>query len=163
VLYTTRVSVLKGYSTDISADIIFHLSQVLTPINITTGYEPRETLEYEVKSENCVSVRNVWLFTSGGCCALTFEIKRQRRCTRQAHNIDKLCDNNYEVWRMQMKSVLVYNDLWGYVAGTIVKPENAEVVVTWTTKDEKALALIVVGVSKTEIGNIRNQTMSKGA
>jgi len=78
-------------------------------------------------------------------------------------HIEKLCDNNYEVWRMQMKSVLVYNDLWGYVSGTIVKPEDADAAAAWIVKDEKALALIVLGVSKTEIGHIRNQTTSKGA
>jgi len=78
-------------------------------------------------------------------------------------HIEKLCDNNYEVWRMQMKSVLVYNDLWGYVSGTIVKPEDADAAAAWMIKDEKALALIVLGVSKTEIGHIRNQTTSKGA
>lgn len=61
-----------------------------------------------------------------------------------------------------MKSVLVYNDLWGYVASTIVKPENAEQATAWITKDEKALALIVLDVSKTEIDHIRKQTTSKG-
>lgn len=43
------------------------------------------------------------------------------------------------------------------------KPENAEEATAWITKDEKALALIVLGVSKTEIGHIRKQTTSKGA
>lgn len=47
-----------------------------------------------------------------------------------------------------MKSILVYNELWGYVSGTIVKPEEAEATAAWVTKDEKALALIVLGVSK---------------
>lgn len=78
-------------------------------------------------------------------------------------HIEKLYDNNYEVWRIQMKSVLVYNDLWGYVTGTIVKPEVAAEAAAWTTRDEKALALIVLGVSKTEIGHIRKQTTAKGA
>jgi len=64
---------------------------------------------------------------------------------------------------MQMKSILVYNDLWGYVSGTIVKPEEAGEAAAWTTKDEKALALIVLGVSKTEIGHIRKETTSRGA
>ncbi|KMQ84238.1 retrovirus-related pol polyprotein from transposon tnt 1-94 [Lasius niger] len=77
-------------------------------------------------------------------------------------HIEKLCDNNYEVWRMQIKSVLAY-DLWGYVMGTIVKPEDAEAAAAWTTKDEKALALIVLGISKTESGHIMKQTTAKGA
>jgi len=64
---------------------------------------------------------------------------------------------------MQMKSVLVYNDLWDYVSGTIVKPEDVDAAAAWIIKDEKALALIVLDVSKMEIGHIRNQTTSKGA
>lgn len=41
-----------------------------------------------------------------------------------AQDIEKLDEKNYEAWRMQMKSVLIYNDLWGYVSGDIVKPEE---------------------------------------
>lgn len=50
-------------------------------------------------------------------------------------NIEKLMESNYELWKVQMKSVLVYNDLWQYVDGTEVKPpENAG---EWIRKDSK--------------------------
>lgn len=39
-------------------------------------------------------------------------------------HIEKLIDGNYEAWKMQMRSVLVYNDLWKYTSGEIVKPEE---------------------------------------
>lgn len=32
-------------------------------------------------------------------------------------NIEKLTESNYELWKVQMKSILVYNDLWSYVDG----------------------------------------------
>jgi len=35
-------------------------------------------------------------------------------------NIEKLKEDNYELWKIQMKSVLVFNDLWPYVDGTSV-------------------------------------------
>lgn len=53
------------------------------------------------------------------------------------------------------RSVLVFNDLWGYTSGEIVKPETEVSASNWTAKDEKALALIVLGVSKAELGHIR--------
>jgi len=44
-------------------------------------------------------------------------------------NIEKLKEDNYELWKIQMKSVLVFNDLWPYVDGTSVKKPttNADV------------------------------------
>lgn len=30
---------------------------------------------------------------------------------------------NYDTWKLQMRAVLIKNDAWGYVSGTIVKPE----------------------------------------
>ena len=39
-------------------------------------------------------------------------------------SIDKLTEENYELWKGQMKSVLVYNDFWKYTDGTIEKLEQ---------------------------------------
>jgi len=59
-------------------------------------------------------------------------------------NIKKLTEYNYELQKVQMKSVLVYNDLWQYVDGTEVKPpENAH---DWIKKDSKTLALIKLSI-----------------
>lgn len=29
----------------------------------------------------------------------------------------------YETWKIHIRAVLIKNDMWGYVSGTIVKPE----------------------------------------
>ena len=78
-------------------------------------------------------------------------------------HIEKLIDGNYEAWKLQMRSVLVYNDLWGYTSGKIVKLETEADALNWTAKDEKALALIVLCVSKAELGHIRKAKTSKEA
>jgi len=64
-------------------------------------------------------------------------------------NIEKLIikklitEDNYELWKVQMKSVL-YNDLWQNVDDTGVKPlKNAH---NWIKKDSKALALINLSI-----------------
>jgi hypothetical protein len=76
-------------------------------------------------------------------------------------NIEKLTENNYELWKVHMKSVLVYNDLWQYVDGTEVKPrENAH---DWIKKDSKALALINLSISHSQLNYVKKAETSKGA
>jgi len=84
--------------------------------------------------------------------------KKRLRCIQ---HIEKLTEGNYEAWRMQMKSVLIYNDLWGYTSGEVARPETEIQMTSWTNKDEKALALITLSISKTELGHIRRATTSK--
>ncbi|XP_076657826.1 uncharacterized protein LOC143361962 [Halictus rubicundus] len=64
------------------------------------------------------------------------------------HQTEKLDSNNYESWKVQIKSILRYNELWGYVNGSIVKNEQNEV--AWTQKDEKALDTIILSMNKTQ-------------
>ncbi|XP_071579377.1 uncharacterized protein [Temnothorax nylanderi] len=78
-------------------------------------------------------------------------------------HIEKLSDGNYEAWKMQMRSVLIYNDLWGYTSGEIVRPEAEASASNWTTKDEKALVLIILSVSKAELGHLKKAVTSKQA
>jgi hypothetical protein len=40
--------------------------------------------------------------------------------------IEKLDDSNYETWKVQMEAVLVYNDFWGYIDGSIKAVKNEE-------------------------------------
>lgn len=76
-------------------------------------------------------------------------------------NIEKLTEDNYELWKVQMKSVLVFNDLWPYVDGTEAKPEqNAE---EWTKKDSKALALINLSITHSQLNHVKKATTSKRA
>lgn len=76
-------------------------------------------------------------------------------------NVEKLNESNYELWKIQMKSVLVYNDLWQYVDGTEIKPlENAQ---DWVRKDSKALALINLSISHGQLSHVKKAETSKGA
>ncbi|KAK2578384.1 hypothetical protein KPH14_011871 [Odynerus spinipes] len=77
-----------------------------------------------------------------------------------AHQIEKLNEGNYESWKIQMKSVLRYNELWGYVNGTIVKTENNAVGIVWALKDEKALDLIILSLHKSQFNHIKRADTS---
>jgi len=74
-------------------------------------------------------------------------------------NIEKLKEENYELWKVQMKSVLVFNDLWPYVDDTLEKSAiNAD---SWTKNDSKALALISLSVTHGQLNHIKKATTSK--
>lgn len=77
-------------------------------------------------------------------------------------NVDKLTEVNYELWKVQMKSVLVFNDLWQYVDGIEVRPtENAQ---EWVRKDSKALALInSVSITHGQLNHVKKAQSSKEA
>jgi len=54
-------------------------------------------------------------------------------------HIEKLADANYEAWKMQMKSILVYNDL--YTSEEIGLRRVCEIRIELSQpRDEKALA-----------------------
>lgn len=77
------------------------------------------------------------------------------------HAIEKLTDSNYESWKIQMKSILICNDLWQYVSGKEEKtPENA---IAWENKDEKALAQIILGVSSLQLNHVKKAQTSQEA
>jgi len=79
--------------------------------------------------------------------------------THGIQNIEKLTENNYESWKLQMRSILMCNDLWEYVSGGIVKTEkNAEV---WIIKDQKALSLIMLGVSCEQLNYVKKTETSQ--
>lgn len=81
--------------------------------------------------------------------------------THGIQNIDKLIEDNYESWKLQMRSILVCNDLWNYMCGAIVKTdENAA---AWTVKDQKALALIVPSVSRGQLNYVKRAETSQAA
>lgn len=76
-------------------------------------------------------------------------------------NIEKLTESNYELWKIQMKSVLVFNEMWQYVDGTEVKPlANAQ---EWIKKDSKALALINLSITHGQLNHVKKAVTSKGA
>lgn len=81
------------------------------------------------------------------------------------YQIDKLNENNYDSWKVLVKSVLIHSDLWSYVAGVSIKPgpEKREELASWSAKDEKALATILLCVKPSQINYIKNCTTSAEA
>lgn len=74
-------------------------------------------------------------------------------------NIEKLIETNYELWKVQMKSILVFNDLWKYTEGT----ESAADAQEWIRKDSKALALINLSITHSQLNHVKKATTSKEA
>ncbi|CAK9833163.1 hypothetical protein ANTRET_LOCUS9887 [Anthophora retusa] len=62
--------------------------------------------------------------------------------------IQVLDKDNYETWRMQMEPVLVKNELWQYVNGTLEKPKSSvaqlNAATDWVKNDENAKADIIL-------------------
>lgn len=83
------------------------------------------------------------------------------------YSIDKLDDDNYDGWKVQMRSVLVHCDLWSYVSGAIVKPEAGATtglaVADWNSKDGKALATVLLSVKSSQLLHVKNCTSSASA
>ncbi|KAL0270911.1 UNVERIFIED_CONTAM: hypothetical protein PYX00_008181 [Menopon gallinae] len=75
--------------------------------------------------------------------------------------IERLSESNYEIWKTQMKSLLVINDLWSCVDGTEPKPEKD--CDKWLRRDGKALAMINLNVSPSQLNHIANAETSKEA
>lgn len=66
--------------------------------------------------------------------------------------------DNYETWKLQMRAVLIKNDAWGYVSGTIPKPTvvnadaaSAEAERQWVAADLKAQSDIILAMNPSEI------------
>lgn len=74
--------------------------------------------------------------------------------------MEKLCKDNYDTWRIQIKAILVKNDHWEYVSGIIPKPENtpenAAEIIAWEKKDRKAKADIILAMNPSELCHIKN-------
>lgn len=81
-------------------------------------------------------------------------------------NIEKLDETNYESWHIQVKSILVHQELWSVVSQG-VKPEeraeNAALLAAWNAKDEKAMATIILSITPMQIGHVKNCVTSKEA
>ncbi|GBM76703.1 Retrovirus-related Pol polyprotein from transposon RE2 [Araneus ventricosus] len=85
-----------------------------------------------------------------------------------AMRIELLTRDNYETWKIQMRALLVKNDLWTYVGGIKVKPElidgnaeSREACSKWTETDEKAKADLILCISPAELKQIKNCVTSR--
>lgn len=78
------------------------------------------------------------------------------------YQIERLDEKNYDSWKLQIKSVLIHSELWSYVSGAEVKPDNGSAA-TWSNKDEKALATILLCVKPSQLNYIKNCKTSNEA
>lgn len=76
--------------------------------------------------------------------------------------IQPLSAENYDTWKLQMKAILIKNDLWGYVSGTKLIPATTAVEerAKWQDLDQKACADITLSVTPSELGLITECTTS---
>ena len=73
--------------------------------------------------------------------------------------IEPLNAQNYDTWKLQMKAILVKNDLWEYVGGALaaIGPREAD----WSKKDQKACADLMLSIAPSELGLISECETSK--
>ena len=81
--------------------------------------------------------------------------------------------DNFDTWKIQMRAVLIKNDMWSYVNGTKVKPEpvagadSAAITATrkeqerWVEADLKAQSDIVLAINPSEIKQIKGCDTSR--
>lgn len=74
------------------------------------------------------------------------------------YQIEKLDDDNFDGWKVQMKSVLIHSELWSYVNETVIKPEETKAVelASYNAKNEKALATILLSVKSSQLIHVKN-------
>lgn len=76
------------------------------------------------------------------------------------YQIQKLNDNNYGSWNVQMRLVLVQSELWPYVANGMPAslmndtPEMAN----WVTKEAMAIGRILLSIEPTQFWYVKNCT-----
>lgn len=76
--------------------------------------------------------------------------------------IDPLKKDNWETWKLQMEAILIKNDAWEYVSGTLKKPslipdndESIKEIKAWEIKDSKARSDLILSIDPTELKQIK--------
>lgn len=79
--------------------------------------------------------------------------------------IELLGKENYDSWKIQAKALLVENDLWEYVSGTIPRPthatENVAHITAWDKADQKAMSKLILAISPSEVKQVRSCATSR--
>jgi hypothetical protein len=76
--------------------------------------------------------------------------------------IKPLGKENFDTWKIQIEALLINNDSWKYVNGTIPKPkEPPEAVTTWESNDAKARSDLILTICPSELKQIKNCPTSK--
>ncbi|XP_067648181.1 aldo-keto reductase family 1 member B1-like isoform X2 [Eurosta solidaginis] len=78
-------------------------------------------------------------------------------------NIDKLCGDNFYSWSVQMKGLLITQDLWDVVELSCSAEATVAEKEQWHKLDRKALATITLCVRSSELIYIRNCKIAKEA
>lgn len=88
--------------------------------------------------------------------------------------IESLDRENYSTWKMQIVALLIKNNYWDYVNGTITPPmlsPNADsaartahetVIAEWKKVDRKAKSDLILSIHKSELPPVRNLETSRG-
>lgn len=99
-------------------------------------------------------------------------LKMATMSTVNSTRLEMLNKDNYDTWCIQVESLLIKNDLWGYVSGEIPRPREpvgtGEDVVTmqanlanWIKTDRKAKADLILSISPTEVKQVGKLSTSR--
>jgi hypothetical protein len=76
--------------------------------------------------------------------------------------IEPLGKDNFDTWKIQIEALLIKNDSWKYVNGTIPKSkEPPEAVTTWESNDATARSDLILTICLSELKQIKNCPTSK--
>lgn len=75
--------------------------------------------------------------------------------------IEKLNENNYNTWKLQIKSLLIINDLWSVSLAD--PPEDPDENIVWKNKDDKCLAFIILTIDPSLLLYVKDAATSKEA
>src|SRR4051812_44459541 len=88
-------------------------------------------------------------------------------------SIEKLDGTNYYTWKFQMEMILREKRVWDFVNGTEAKPDvgskskskdgEADPVVAWEEKNEKAFTAISLAIHSSQVVHVRNTRSSAEA
>jgi len=81
--------------------------------------------------------------------------------------IELLSKDNFDTWKLQVRAVLIKNDVWEHVNGTNRRPtivtgniESEAAAARWDADDGKAHAELILTISPSELKQIKNCTTS---
>ena len=76
--------------------------------------------------------------------------------------IDKLNESNWPTWKFQMKHLLIANEVWEHVDGSVQPPgDDAAVRARHVKAEQKAMASLVMGISPNLISLVTSCTTPK--
>ncbi len=73
--------------------------------------------------------------------------------TDEKWTIDKLNGSNWTTWKFQMKHLLLAKGLWGYVDGSVTRPDEGDANgrAEFDKWSQKAFSVIVIGMAASQL------------